>query len=163
MGGRARARGRGLGALYLQSSKTSSLVAQRLKRLPGMRETGLNPWVGKIPWRRKTTTHSSTLAWRIHGGRSLVGYSPRGRKELDTTERLYLLTYLRPLQRGQEHPPPSLSPPKTFRNRDAGTGEQMPQDLQEQSRTRASLDHKGDAHTVCCVCRANQGPGSLRA
>ena len=29
-------------------------------------------------------THFSTLAWEIHGQRSLVGYSPRGRKELDS-------------------------------------------------------------------------------
>ena len=33
-------------------------------------------------------THSSILAWRIHGQRSLVGYSPWGRKESDMTERL---------------------------------------------------------------------------
>ena len=33
-------------------------------------------------------THSSVLAWRIPWRRSLVGYSPWGRKELDTTERL---------------------------------------------------------------------------
>ena len=32
--------------------------------------------------------HSSILAWRIHGQRSLVGYSPWGRKESDMTERL---------------------------------------------------------------------------
>ena len=32
--------------------------------------------------------HSSTLAWKIHGRRSLVGCSPRGRYELETTERL---------------------------------------------------------------------------
>ena len=31
-------------------------------------------------------THSNIPAWRIHGQRSLVGYSPWGRKELDTTE-----------------------------------------------------------------------------
>ena len=37
--------------------------------------------------------HSSTLAWKIHGQRSLVGYSPWGRKELDMTERLHL-TYV---------------------------------------------------------------------
>ena len=34
-------------------------------------------------------SHSSTLAWKIHGRRSLVGCSPWGRKELDMTERLY--------------------------------------------------------------------------
>ena len=32
--------------------------------------------------------HSSTLAWKIHGPRSLVGYSPWGHEESDTTERL---------------------------------------------------------------------------
>ena len=32
--------------------------------------------------------HSSVLAWRIHGQRSLVGYSPWGRKESDTLNRL---------------------------------------------------------------------------
>ena len=34
-------------------------------------------------------THSNTLAWRIpedRGQRSLVGYSPWGRKESDMTE-----------------------------------------------------------------------------
>ena len=31
-------------------------------------------------------THSSILAWRIHGQRSLAGNSPWGRKELNTTE-----------------------------------------------------------------------------
>ena len=33
---------------------------------------GINPWVGKIPWRRGMATHSSVLVWRIPG--SLVGY-----------------------------------------------------------------------------------------
>ena len=33
--------------------------------------------------------HSSTLAWKIHGWRSLVGCSPWGREEADTTERLH--------------------------------------------------------------------------
>ena len=32
--------------------------------------------------------HSSTLAWKIHGQRSLVGYSPWGHEESDTTEQL---------------------------------------------------------------------------
>jgi len=32
--------------------------------------------------------HSSTLAWKIHRPRSLVGCSPWGREESDTTERL---------------------------------------------------------------------------
>ena len=35
-------------------------------------------------------THSSILAWKFHGQRSLVGYSPWSHKELDTTEWLTL-------------------------------------------------------------------------
>ena len=31
-------------------------------------------------------TYSNILAWKIHGWRSLVGYSPWGRKDLDMTE-----------------------------------------------------------------------------
>ena len=34
-------------------------------------------------------THSSALAWKIPWTESLVGYSPRGHKESDTTERLH--------------------------------------------------------------------------
>ena len=33
--------------------------------------------------------HSSTLAWEIHGQRSLVGCSPWGRQESDSNERLH--------------------------------------------------------------------------
>ena len=33
-------------------------------------------------------THSSILAWRIRGQRSLAGYSPLCHKELDATEEL---------------------------------------------------------------------------
>ena len=33
--------------------------------------------------------HSSTLAWKIHGQRSLVGYSPWGHYESGMTERLH--------------------------------------------------------------------------
>ena len=31
-------------------------------------------------------THSSILAWKSHGQRNQVGYSPLGLKELDMTE-----------------------------------------------------------------------------
>jgi len=30
----------------------ASLVAQTVKKLPAMWETGFDPWVRKIPWRR---------------------------------------------------------------------------------------------------------------
>ena len=53
------------------------------------RRPGFNPWVGKIPWRRKWQPNPVFLPGESHGQRSLVGYSPRGCKELDTTERLH--------------------------------------------------------------------------
>ena len=43
------------------------------------------PWVGKIPWRRKWKLTPVFLLGKFHGQRSLVGYSPWGYKELDTT------------------------------------------------------------------------------
>ena len=43
---------------------------------------------------KEMATHSSTLAWKIPGQRSLVGYSPWGHKESDTTERLHFLFFL---------------------------------------------------------------------
>ena len=48
------------------------------------------PWVGKIPLEKQMETHSSTLACKIPGQRSLVGYSPWGRKESDMTEQLHI-------------------------------------------------------------------------
>ena len=39
--------------------------------------------------KKAMATHSSTLAWKIHGWRSLVCCSPWGRKESDKTERLH--------------------------------------------------------------------------
>ena len=37
-----------------------------------------DPWVGKIPWRRKWQPTPVLLPGESHGGRSLVGYSPWG-------------------------------------------------------------------------------------
>ena len=50
---------------------------------------GFDPWVGKIPWRRKWQPTPVLLPGKSHGQRSLVGYSPRVHKEADTTERLH--------------------------------------------------------------------------
>ena len=46
-----------------------------------------DPWVGKIPWRKKWQTTSVFLPGKSHGQRSLVGYSPWGCKKSDVTER----------------------------------------------------------------------------
>ena len=50
------------------------------------RSHGFDPWVRKIPWRRKWLPTPVFLPGKSHGQRSLVGYSPWGRKELDMTE-----------------------------------------------------------------------------
>ena len=43
----------------------ASLVAQRLKRLPPMRETGVQSLGLEDPLEKEMVTHSSILAWRI--------------------------------------------------------------------------------------------------
>ena len=50
---------------------------------------GFDPWVGKIPWRRKWQPTPVFLPGESHGRRSLVDYSPWGCKESDTTEWLH--------------------------------------------------------------------------
>ena len=54
-----------------------------------MPRLGFDPWVGKIPRRRKWQPAPVFLPRKSHGPRSLVSYRPWGRKELDTTERLH--------------------------------------------------------------------------
>ena len=44
-----------------------------------------DPWVGKIPGRRKWEPTPVFLPGKPHGQRSLEGYSSQGRKELDAT------------------------------------------------------------------------------
>ena len=68
------------------------LLVQRIKRLPAKQDPGFDPWVGKIPWRRKWQPTPVFLLGESHGQRSLAGYSPRGRKESNTTERLHTHT-----------------------------------------------------------------------
>ena len=43
-------------------------------------------------WRRKWQSTPALLPGKSHGRRSLIGYSPWGRKESDTTERLHYYT-----------------------------------------------------------------------
>ena len=47
---------------------------------------GFDPWIGKIPWRRKWQPTPVFLPAESHGQRNLVGYRPWGHKESDRTE-----------------------------------------------------------------------------
>ena len=60
-----------------------------VKNLPVMRETWVRSLGCEDPLEEGMATPVS-LPGESHGQRSLVGYSPWGRKELDTTERLTL-------------------------------------------------------------------------
>ena len=86
--------------LYLYLIYISSLVRKTkidlayLNKGKGGRESACNTGdlvrsLGqKDPLEKGLATYSSVLAWRIHGQRSLVGYSPWGHKESDMTEQL---------------------------------------------------------------------------
>ena len=66
-----------------------SLVAQMLKHLPTMRETQVQSLGWEDLLEKEMATHFSILAWKIPWLEKPVGYSPWGRKESDTTERLH--------------------------------------------------------------------------
>ena len=61
------------------SSKESACQCRRYKRLRS------DPWVGKIPWRRKWQLTPVFFPGKSHGQRSLMSYSPWGLKESDMT------------------------------------------------------------------------------
>ena len=62
------------GFCHVSEDKESACQCRRL---------WFDPWVGKIPCRRKWQPTLVLLPAKFHGQRSLAGYS---RKELDTTE-----------------------------------------------------------------------------
>ena len=47
-----------------------------------LQESGFDPWVRKIPWRRAWQSTPVFLPGESHGQRSLAGYSPWGRKRV---------------------------------------------------------------------------------
>ena len=53
-----------------------------------MQETWVLSLGQEDPLEEEMATHSSILPGEFHGQRSLVGYSPRGLKESDRTERV---------------------------------------------------------------------------
>ena len=64
-----------------------------VKNLPG-NAGDARGWVGKIPWRRTWQPIPVFLPGKLHGQRSLAGYSPWGRKQLDMTEYAHIFTML---------------------------------------------------------------------
>ena len=68
------------------SFPSGSVVKKSAFRSNRCRRSVFHPWVGKIPWGRKSQPTLVFLPGKSHGQRSLVGYSLWGCKESDTTE-----------------------------------------------------------------------------
>ena len=67
----------------------TSLVAQTVKHVPIMWETRVRSLGWEDPPEKEMAIHSILLPGKSHGHRSLVGYSPWGHKETDTTEQFH--------------------------------------------------------------------------
>ena len=77
-----------LSKLYSCTSKRVNFIVYILNlNWADLEWLGFNPWVGKIPWRRKKQPTPVSLPGKFHGQKSLVGFSPWGHKQ-DTTEQL---------------------------------------------------------------------------
>ena len=62
------------------------VVKYLLANIHRCKRCGFDPWVRKIPWRRKRHPTPVFLPGESHGQRSLEGYSAWGHKESDKTE-----------------------------------------------------------------------------
>ena len=73
----------------------ASLVAQTVKNLPRCQRCGFDPWVGKIPWRRKWQPTPVFLSGESCGQRSLEGYTVHGVAKSQTRlQWLSMLVYI---------------------------------------------------------------------
>ena len=61
-------------------------MVKNLPEMQELQETRVQSLGEEDPLEDGMATHSSILAWRIHGQKSLVGCNPWGHRESDTTE-----------------------------------------------------------------------------
>ena len=73
---------------YRMKSKNLNRIPQWLSRRLCLqrRRPRFDPWVRKIPWRRTWQPTLVLLSGEPHGQRSLLGWSPQGCTESDTSE-----------------------------------------------------------------------------
>ena len=64
----------------------ASQVTQAVRNLPALQETWIRSLGQEDPLEKEMATHSGIRAGESHGQRSLVGCSPWGCRESDTTE-----------------------------------------------------------------------------
>ena len=72
-------------AWYCKETKEGFPHGSVVKNPPASAGDRFDPWVGKIPWKRKRQLSPVLLPGKSHAQRSLVDYSPWGLKESDTT------------------------------------------------------------------------------
>ena len=96
----------------------------------------MDPWSGKIPWRRKWQP-TPVFFGKSNGQRSLAGYSPWGHKKSDTTEHTCTHTHTHTHQVSLE--------PRVSEQRGGRAGEPLP------TKPRATL--------ILCLMRAGQKGG----
>ena len=69
-----------LHSISLIAERDRGSISSSVKKSYQMRRCGFDPWLGKIPWRRKLQPIPVVLPGEFHGQRSLAGYSPWGCK-----------------------------------------------------------------------------------
>ena len=72
--------------LMTRASQVILMVKNPPKQSRRHKRRRFDPWVGKIPWRRKPQLTPVFSPEKFHRQRSLSGYSPWGHKESDMTE-----------------------------------------------------------------------------
>ena len=80
--------------VHLINEEQGFPVGSVVKNLPGLqivecRRPSVRLWVRKVPRRREWQPTPVFLPGEFHGQSSLMGYSPGGRKNSDTTEETY--------------------------------------------------------------------------
>ena len=73
------------GSILLLTSQVALVVKSLPANAGGIRDAGLIPGVGKIPWRGAWQPIQVCLPGESHGQRSLAGYGTWDLKESDTT------------------------------------------------------------------------------
>ena len=74
------------------ASQVALVVRNRLPKQETKR-LSFDPWVWKIPWNKKRQNISVFLPEKLHGQRSLMGYSLWGCKESDAYARMHTHTH----------------------------------------------------------------------
>ena len=80
-------------------SKSKGSKGRAAPNPPAMQETQVRSLGQEDPWRRKWQPTLVFLPGESHGQRSLLGYSPWGRKESETTERLTFIFHFHALEK----------------------------------------------------------------